>query len=401
MYAACGLNNENGWNYMNIGTVLLIVLFNMSSFRASKVLVSLYAIELGASQFIIGVMIAMYSLLPALLALQVGKLTDRLGVRVPMLFGSLGVALGLLLPWLFQSMAALYASAALIGVSHMMCNVSAQNLVGSLGGAEDRTRNFSNYALVMAVGSFLGPLAGGISIDYFGHALSYLYVAAFPLVPVLILAFAGGVGRGPRVKSEEEQAVLSTSLLANPALRRTLIVSAMAVTGQDLFQFYMPIYGHSVGLSASAIGIVLGMFGVSAFFVRIALPALVKRWGPDTVFNGSLFVSAIAFMLFPLFGTAPALAAIALVLGLGMGCAQPVTLMLVYNRAPEGRSGEALGMRVTINQFTHIVVPIVFGTLGTAFGVAPVFLANSLILAVGGVLNRDRTQPKTNADKRR
>ena len=75
--------------------------------------------------------------------------------------------------------------------------------------------------------------------------------------------------------------------------------------------------------------------------------------------------------------------------------------MLVYNRAPEGRSGEALGMRVTINQFTHIVVPIVFGTLGTAFGVAPVFLANALILTVGGVLNRDRTQPKTNADKRR
>ena len=34
---------------MRIGTVLLIVLFNMSSFRASKVLVSLYAIELGAS----------------------------------------------------------------------------------------------------------------------------------------------------------------------------------------------------------------------------------------------------------------------------------------------------------------------------------------------------------------
>ena len=76
---------------MNIVTVLLIVMFNMSSFRASKVLVSLYAIELGASQFIIGVMIAMYSLLPMLLALQVGKLADRFGARVPMMVGSAGV----------------------------------------------------------------------------------------------------------------------------------------------------------------------------------------------------------------------------------------------------------------------------------------------------------------------
>jgi len=32
----------------------------------------------------------------------------------------------------------------------------------------------------------------------------------------------------------------------------------------------------------------------------------------------------------------------------------------------------------------------VFGTLGTAFGVAPVFFANALILAVGGILNREK-----------
>jgi predicted MFS family arabinose efflux permease len=385
---------------MPIGVLLLIVLCNMSSFRASKVLVSLFAIELGAPQIIIGVMIAMYSLLPALLALSVGKLTDRLGVRLPMLFGSLGVAAGLALPGLFASMPALYASAALIGAAHMMANVSAQNLVGSLGAAEDRTRNFSNYALVMAIGSFVGPLAGGVSIDLFGHARSYLYMAALPMVSMLILAFARDFGRASRVKTEEEQAVLSTSLLANPALRRTLIASAMAVTGQDLFQFYMPIYGHSVGLSASAIGVVLGMFGVSAFFVRIWLPAFVKRWGADTVFNGSLYISAVAFTLFPLFTGAVTLSLVALVCGLGMGCAQPVTLMLVFNRAPEGRSGEALGMRVTINQFTHIVVPIVFGTIGSAAGVAPVFVVNALILAGGGWLNRERKQPQMNADKR-
>lgn len=386
---------------MSIGTVLLIVLCNMSSFRASKVIVSLFAIELGASQFAIGVMIAMYSLFPALLALYAGKLSDRLGVRVPMLAGSLGISAGLLLPWLSPSLPALYASAALIGASHMMYNVSTQNLVGSLGGPEDRTRNFANYALAMAFGSFMGPLAAGVSIDYFGYASSYLYAAAFPLVPALIMASARGVSTRRTVKSEEEQAVLSASLLANPVLRRTLFASAMAVTGQDLFQFYMPIYGHSVGLSASAIGVVLGMFGIAAFVVRTALPGLVKRWGADAVFNTSLYVSAAAFLLFPLFSSAAALAAVALVLGLGMGCAQPVTLMLIFDRAPEGRSGEALGMRVTINQVTHIAVPILFGTIGSALGLAPVFITNSLIMAGGGWLNRGRTEPPMNADRRR
>ncbi len=379
---------------MSIGTVLLIVLCNMSSFRASKVLISLFAIELGASQFTIGTMIAMYALLPALLAVYAGKLSDRLGVRVPMLAGSLGVAAGLLVPWLSPTLPALYASAALIGATHMFYNVSAQNLIGSLGGTEERTRNFSNYALAMAIGSFLGPLAAGFSIDHVGHATGYLYVAMLPLVPVAIMASARKVGRGPRLKTEDEQAVLSTSLLANPVLRRTLIASAVAVTAQDLFQFYMPIYGHSVGLSASAIGVVLAMSGIAAFVVRIWLPALVERRGPDMVFNGSLYVSAVAFLLFPLFSGAAELAAIALVLGLGMGCAQPVTLMLIFSRAPEGRSGEALGMRVTINQITHIAVPVLFGTIGSVFGVAPVFIINALILAGGGVMNRQREETK-------
>ncbi|HSD99360.1 MAG TPA: MFS transporter [Burkholderiales bacterium] len=375
---------------MSIGTVLLIVLCNMSSFRASKVLVTLFGIELGASQIAIGVIIATYSLLPALLAVYAGRLSDRLGVRWPMLAGSLGVAAGLLLPWLAPGLPALYASAALIGASHMFYNVSTQNLIGSLGGAEERTRNFSNYALAMAIGSFIGPLFAGFSIDFVGHATAYLYIAALPLVPALIMASARKVGRGPRLKTEDEQAVLSTSLLAIPLLRRTLIASAVAVTAQDLFQFYMPIYGHAVGLSASAIGVILAMSGIAAFVVRIGLPVLVKRWGPDTVFNGSLYISAVTFLLFPLFSSAPALAAIALVLGLGMGCAQPVTLMLIFSRAPEGRSGEALGLRVTINQITHIAVPIVFGTIGSAFGVAPVFLANALVLTGGGLLNRAR-----------
>ena len=373
---------------MTIGVVLLIVLCNMSSFRASKVLISLYALELGASQFYIGIMIAMYSLLPALLAVHAGKVSDRLGVRLPMLIGSLGVGVGLLVPGLWPSVPALYVSAALIGVSHMFYNLSAQNLVGSLGGPGEHTRNFSNYALAMSIGSSMGPLAAGFSIDHLGHVTSYLCFAALPLIPVAIMASTRNVGLGPRKKTEEEKAVMSTSLLANPVLRGTLIGGAVATTGQDLFQFYMPIYCHDAGLSASAIGVVLAMSGIAAFVVRIWLPALVKRWGSDTVFTMSLYISACSFLLVPLFTSALALAMVSLVLGLSMGCAQPVTLMLIFSRAPEGRSGEALGVRVTINQVTHIVVPLIFGSLGSMFGITPVFVLNSLILGGGGWLNR-------------
>jgi MFS family permease len=241
----------------------------------------------------------------------------------------------------------------------------------------------------MATASFVGPLVAGFSIDHFGHASSYLYLAAVPLVAVLILAFSPGLGRLHAMRSvEEEPAAGAGNLLANAPLRRTLITGGIVLTGTDLFQFYMPIYGHSIGLSASAIGIVIGCFAAAAFAVRLVMPAMVRRWGEDAVFVWSLALGAATYLIFPLFESAVLLAAVAFVLGLGMGCGQPLSMMLIYARAPRGRSGEALGLRLTINNFMHISVPLAFGTLGSALGMAPVFIVNALLLAGGGVLIR-------------
>jgi MFS family permease len=372
---------------MWIYVVFLIFLCNMTVFRGSKVLVSLFAIELGAPQVYIGMLVALYSLFPMMLALYAGKLSDRLGVRSPMIAGSTGLALGLSLPYVTPGLPALYASAALIGASHVFYNVSVQNLVGTLSGVDDRTRNFTNYGLVMAAGGFFGPLAAGFSIDHYGYAASYLLLAAGPLVPVSILLFARKLGKlQVKPTSEGEQAVQAKNLLSNRPLRRTLITGAAILTGIDLFQFYMPIYGKSVGLSASTIGVVLSMFAVASFVVRLIMPALLRRWSPETVLLWSLYAGCIMYFLFPLFESALLLAVMSFALGLGMGCGQPLTMSLIYSRAPEGRSGEALGLRVSINNFMHIVVPLLFGTVGSLLGVAPVFIANALILGSGGVL---------------
>jgi len=37
-------------------------------------------------------------------------------------------------------------------------------------------------------------------------------------------------------------------LLARPGLRRIIVVSGVVIAGVDLYSFFMPIYGHSLGL---------------------------------------------------------------------------------------------------------------------------------------------------------
>ena len=152
----------------------------------------------------------------------------------------------------------------------------------------------------------------------------------------------------------------------------------------------MPIYGHAIGLSASAIGAVLAMFAAASFIVRIIMPQLTARFGEEQVLTVSIFIAAAVYLLFPLVESGVLLAVIAFVLGMGTGCGQPLTMMMIHARAPAGRSGEALGLRMAINNLTHIVVPLLFGALGTAFGLAPVFLTNAAMLGAGGMLSRRR-----------
>lgn len=382
---------------MSIYVVLTIVLLNMSAYRGSKVLVTLFALDLGVSQFWIGAIVAVYSVFPMLIGLSVGKLIDRLGVRVPMICGTLGVSTALLVPYVVPGTPALYVSSILIGGTWVFYNLCAQNLIGILGGAENRARNYSNFGLAMSGGSFFGPMIAGFSIEHFGHAQSYLYLALLPFASALILivlrARLKDLGKGQ--VTEDERGAYSASLFGNKGLRRVLITSAIVMTGTDLFQFYMPIYGHSVGLSASAIGMILGTFAVAAFVVRLGMPAVIKRWGADRVLLVAMFVGGAAYLVFAAFEHAVLLGFLAFVLGLGLGCSQPLTLMLIYDRAPAGRTGEALGMRLMMNNFMHIVIPLFFGAIGSIFATpAAVFLANAAIMTTGGVLSRKRKDDK-------
>ena len=146
--------------------LIFITLLNHSAFAGSRVAVSLYAIHLNATPFTVGVLMALYALLPMLFAVSIGRLTDRVGARMPMLAGSVALAGGTLLPYLWENLGALYLASVLIGSSFMMYHVAYQNIVGYIGRPEDRPMNFSLAALGFSVSGFTGPGFEGSEILY-------------------------------------------------------------------------------------------------------------------------------------------------------------------------------------------------------------------------------------------
>ncbi len=179
-------------------------------------------------------------------------------------------------------------------------------------------------------------------------------------------------------------------MLATKGVGKTLATSSLLQTGQDLFQFYLPVYAHGVGLSASAIGVVLAMNSAAAFVVRLVLPRLIAKFREDKVLAGAFFAGAASFALLPFFTSSTLLALVAFAYGLGMGCGQPIVTMQMFSNSAAGRSGEALGLRMTVNHLTRVVGPVIFGFIGSAFGLPAVFWVNGLMLGGGGALSRTR-----------
>jgi predicted MFS family arabinose efflux permease len=254
----------------------------------------------------------------------------------------------------------------------------------------DRVRNFSLVGLGFSTSGFLGPIIAGFAIDGLGHWNAFLLLAAFPAVALTALAVARVALPGPRPRSAAPAGRNVFELLANPGLRKVLVVSAISNMTWDLFVFLVPIYGTTIGLTASTIGLVLGTFGAAIFAVRVALPFLARRFREWDLLAAALLIACAVFVALPLVARVPLLMALAFAFGIGLGMSQPVVMMLLYGAAPEGRAGEALGLRTTLLNFSQTFIPLLSGALGAAFGMAPVFWTMAAALAAGAAYARRR-----------
>ena len=341
----------------------------------SRVTVSLYALSLGASPFVVGTLMGLYAFLPMWLRVAAGRLSDRIGVRRPMLVGSFGIALGAALPCVLPGMPALFAPTSLIGVSFMLFQVAAQNATGELGPPGERAKNFSLLALGYSVSGFCGPLVAGLSIDHAGLRHDILGFALLPLVPVLVLRAARSGAAAAASRPAQAPSGGIAELLRNPQLRRVFIVNALLSMAWDLHTFFIPIYGATIGLSASRIGVILAAFAAATFVVRLVMPRIARRF---TEFAGAdqrhCSSPPRPTALFPFVASAGALMALSFTLGLALGSGQPMVMSLLHSIAPAGRMGEAAGVRMSIINASTFAVPLLFGAVGSiARASAPVF----------------------------
>ncbi|MBO1112521.1 MFS transporter [Bordetella petrii] len=381
--------------FSGAGLLCVVAMLNHVALTGGRITVSLTALQLGLSTFVVGGLVAVFAVIPMLMSVRAGQWIDRVGVRRPVTLGNALVVTGTVLPFAFQTQWALLVAACCIGVGFMLHQVCTQDVLGHAE-PQRRLRNFSWLSLAMAGSGFSGPLIAGLAIDHLGSRLAFGILALGPLVALAGLrrlqpalrAVDNSVEPGARQAQRRPVA----ELLKLPPLRRILMVNTILSGAWDTHLFVVPLFGVAIGLSATTIGSILAAFALGTFLIRLALPFIQTRVRSWTLVRTAMGITAVDFLVYPLFAEVATLIGLSFILGLALGCCQPSILSLLHQHTPHGRAAEAVGLRMAFINASQVSLPLTFGALGAVIGIAPLFWAYALALSAGGWANRHPPQ---------
>ena len=140
-----------------------------------------------------------------------------------------------------------------------------------------------------------------------------------------------------------------------------------------MHSFLVPVLGHERGFSASAIGLVLGVFAVAVAVVRLAIPLIAQHLREGQVLAGCMLWTAGVFALLPVrarrLGDGPAGRRAGP--GAGRGAADDHDHAAPAHAAE--RHGEAIALRSMTINFSSALMPLLFGALGAMVGASALF----------------------------
>jgi MFS family permease len=336
----------------------------------------------GHTAWSVGLLLALFAAAPVMSALHAGRLADRLGYHRPVYLGvavsALGCVLALASTWFVKGSAQHWQFVLLCGAAMatgtgantgMLTIQRTASLMAT--DAKDRVRIFSWMGVAPSFSNVIGPVMAGLLIDASGFRAAYLFLLALPLVTLLtarLVPRLAGAGATARVAGRR-----AWDLLHTPGIKRLLFVNVLLSTCWDVHTFAVPVLGHERGFSAATIGFILGSFTLSITGVRLLLPWVVHRLREVTVLRTAMVGTGLVFAAYPLAPNAWAMGVCAALLGLTLGCVQPMVLSMLHHLTPDQRHGEALAFRSMMMNISSTLMPLAFGATGALAGAALLF----------------------------
>ena len=345
----------------------IATLFNVAMMFLG-LLVPLALLRLRMHPAALGLVVALPAALLFALRWYAGRATDRFGARAVLVAGTALFASGALVLWRMPNLGGILAGQVLTGAGRaaFLPATQAQLYAGRDRGSVARRASAFNAAV--GGGATVGAvLAGAVQGGGLGlSALVLLLVATTAVVAALLLP------------SRPARTATAVAAPGGQLWRRLAPASLLAFVSALPFvligSFY-PVYGHDLGMSAPALGVVDGLRGIALIGAGLTFGLLLARLGRIRLAQTSLLVMAAAVAITPWTGGILTLGTAVLAANVaGAWVFNEATLQVVDRARPE-ELGTAFAVSGTAWSLSLLLAPAALGLVAQHLGVAATFWA--------------------------
>ena len=359
-------------------------------------LLPLYAIDLGLSFHLIGLVVAGHGIGALIGDLPAGEIQDRIGNRRSMIVGLCVMGLGMLALSRSERFPVLMLCGIAIGAGGALWIVSRHAYLATNARSSSRGRAVSFFGGVNRIGTFAGPIVGGYLSDELGMRTVFAVCGLVTFLALIFpLLFVDDSQAEPTGEQKTSMAGSYRSMLTyvrrnvwlvTPASFGT-ICAQMIRTGR---QIIVPLYAATVlELDVEQIGLVMGISAAVDMSMFYPAGYVMDRFGRKFAYVPSFLLQAVGMALVPFAGSYAALLAVTSLIGFGNGIGSGTMLTLGADIAPpqgEGM-GAFLGLWLLLGDTGRSGGPIVVGSIAQVLGLVPsIFVIAAFGLGAASVL---------------
>ena len=353
-------------NMRKISVLIGIGFVDMLGFAIVFPLLPFYALRLDAAEWVIGWMIASFSMARLASAPLWGRVSDRFGRRPALIVGLAASGVAFVVFGYATSIWMLFLSRIVQGAGGGTTGV-AQAYIGDAVEPKQRTRALGWLSAATSAGVMIGPAIGSLSTNLGPEApgliaagLCFLNVGfAWRWLPETSPA-RDSPAAGPAVRRSVRTVVWEVIRHPGAGVSRLIWIYAIGMLGFMSMTGVLALYlERAFGVTEKTIGLFFMYTGALGVVMRaVILGRVIDALGEVRVMRFGALSLAAGLALTPLPASIPLLALVIALVPIGTALLFPATTALVTHLAPDRERGQVLGVQQTFGGITRVIAPI-------------------------------------------
>jgi len=364
----------------------VIALFVMLSSSLVTPLIANYARQLGASSFVIGLVVSGYWISRIFLEIPSGFISQKFGLYRVMIAGLVLTGLGNLVMATWMDPYTLVLGRALMGLGAPLFFAVATTFVLNMFEPERRGSAMGIFQGIEFAGSVVGSTFSGYIVSAFNFQTGFLFST------VLVLAALALMILPPNIRSESNiqttATPLSFSMIRQVLSTRNLLIVSSAtfaefIMSNGIIFTVFPLYAeNTLGISLTNIGLIMGSRSFGFVISMFTMGYFADRFGRKPVLLFGLGATAALMVAVNFATTFELLVSILFILGITTGAIWIVSPVLAAESVDTSHRGAAIGTYRTFFDLGSILGPIIMTSVLDSYGIAMCFYLSAAILLV-------------------